>query len=75
MWSKMPKVGAVIRGTLPRRAVKLEGMFGIVSQAKRVQERLVSLAQLNLELAKLEGKRKAAALGIAIGLSRSRPCS
>jgi uncharacterized membrane protein YqjE len=64
----MPKVGVAMPGTLPRRADKLEGMFGIVSQAKRVQARLVSLAQLNLELAKLEGKRKATALGIAIGL-------
>jgi hypothetical protein len=44
-------------------------MFGIVSQAQRVQKRLVSLAQLNLELARLEGKRKATALGIAIGLA------
>jgi Putative Actinobacterial Holin-X, holin superfamily III len=43
-------------------------MFSIVSQAQRVQKRLVSLAQLNLELAKLEGKRKATALGIAAAL-------
>ncbi len=43
-------------------------MFGIVSQAQRVQRRLVSLVQLNLELAKLEGKRKATAIAIAVGL-------
>ena len=40
-------------------------MLGIVTQAKRVQARIRSLVQLNLELAKVEGKRKATALGIA----------
>ena len=44
-------------------------MFGIVSQAKRVQVRLKALAQLNLELAKIEGKRRGTALGIAVGLA------
>ncbi len=40
-------------------------MFGIVSQARRVQTRLRSLAQLNVELAQLEAKRKAGAVGVA----------
>ena len=44
-------------------------MFGIVSQAQRVQARLKALAQLNLELAKIEGKRKTIALGITVGLA------
>ena len=43
-------------------------MLGIVSQAKRVQTRMRALAELNLELAKVEGKRKATALGIALAL-------
>jgi beta-lactamase regulating signal transducer with metallopeptidase domain len=44
-------------------------MFGVVGQARRVQVRLQALAQLNLELAKIEGKRRAIALGIAVGLA------
>ena len=44
-------------------------MLGIVTQAQRVQARLKSLVQLNIELAKVEGKRKAIALGIALGLA------
>ena len=44
-------------------------MLGIVTQARRVQARITSLVQLNLELAKVEGKRKATALGIALGLA------
>jgi H+/Cl- antiporter ClcA len=43
-------------------------MFGLVAQAKAVKQRATSLVQLNLELAKLEGKQKATALGIAAGL-------
>jgi hypothetical protein len=43
-------------------------MLGIVTQAKQVQARLKSLVQLNIELAKVEGKRKGIALGIALGL-------
>jgi uncharacterized membrane protein YqjE len=43
-------------------------MIGIVTQARRVQARVKSLAQLKIELAKLEGKKKATALGIALGL-------
>jgi hypothetical protein len=43
-------------------------MRGIFTQAKHVRTRLTSLAQLNIELAKLEGKKKATAIGIAVGL-------
>ena len=44
-------------------------MFGLVSQTRAVTRRLQSLALLNLELAKLEGKQKATSLGIAGGLA------
>jgi hypothetical protein len=44
-------------------------MLAIIGQARRVQARLKSLAHLNLELAKVEGRRKAIALGIALGLA------
>jgi hypothetical protein len=44
-------------------------MLGIVTQARRVQARLKSLVQLNIELAKVEGKRRAIALGTALGLA------
>ena len=44
-------------------------MFGLLSQVKAVTRRTRTLAQLNLELAKLEGKQKATALGIASGLA------
>jgi type III secretory pathway component EscS len=44
-------------------------MLGIVTQGKRVQVRLKSLAQLSVELAKTEEKRKAIALSIALGLA------
>ena len=43
-------------------------MLDIVNQGRRVQERLKALAQLNIELAKVEGKQKATLLGIAVGL-------
>jgi 4-amino-4-deoxy-L-arabinose transferase-like glycosyltransferase len=43
-------------------------MLGIVTQAQRVRTRLQALVQLNVELAKLEGKRKATAIGIAAAL-------
>jgi len=57
-------------GSIPGCAwVRLDRMFGIVSQAQRVQARLKALAQLNLELAKIEGKRKTIALGITVGLA------
>jgi len=44
-------------------------MFGIVTQAQRVQARLKALAQLEIELATIEGKRRSTALGIAVGLA------
>jgi len=44
-------------------------MFGLVSRTKAVKQRMASLVQLNLELAKLEGKQKATALGVAGGLA------
>ena len=43
-------------------------MFGVVTRVKGIKNRTQSLVQLNLELAKLEGKQKATALGIAGGL-------
>jgi ABC-type transport system involved in cytochrome c biogenesis permease subunit len=43
-------------------------VFGVVARAKAVKNRTRSLVQLNLELAKLEGKQKATAAGIAGGL-------
>jgi 4-amino-4-deoxy-L-arabinose transferase-like glycosyltransferase len=44
-------------------------MFGVVARTKSVKGRIQSLVQLNLELAKLEGKQKATALGVAGGLA------
>ena len=44
-------------------------MFGFVARAKSVKQRAQSLVRLNLELAKLEAKKKATALGIAAGLA------
>jgi protein-S-isoprenylcysteine O-methyltransferase Ste14 len=44
-------------------------MFGLVGKAATVKRRVQSLARLNLELAKLEGKQKATALGVATGLA------
>jgi hypothetical protein len=43
-------------------------MFGVMSPAKAVRQRLRSLAKLHLELAKLEVKKKATALAIGAGL-------
>jgi membrane protein implicated in regulation of membrane protease activity len=43
-------------------------MLGLKAQARAVNRRMRSIAQLNLELAKLEAKQKATALGIAGGL-------
>ena len=40
-------------------------MFGFAARTKAVTRRIQSLAQLNIELAKAEGKQKATALGIA----------
>ena len=47
---------------------KLPAMLGVAARAKAVNRRMRSLVELNLELAKLEGKQKATALGIAVGL-------
>jgi protein-S-isoprenylcysteine O-methyltransferase Ste14 len=44
-------------------------MLGMRAQVKAVNRRMRSIAQLNLELAKLEAKEKATALGIAGGLA------
>ena len=43
-------------------------MFGVMTRVKAIKNRTQSLVQLNLELAKLEGKQKATAVGIAGGL-------
>ena len=43
-------------------------MFGLLSEAKAIKGRVQTLVQLNLELAKLEGKKKATSLGVAGGL-------
>ena len=44
-------------------------MFGFVGRTKTIKSRMLSLVQLNLELAKLEAKQKATALGVAGGLA------
>ncbi len=44
-------------------------MFGFVARTKSVKQRTRSLVRLNLELAKLEAKKKATALGVAAGLA------
>ena len=43
-------------------------MFGVLTRAKAVKNRTLSLARLNVELAKLEGKQKATAIGTGAGL-------
>ena len=43
-------------------------MFGLLSETRAIKERVQTLVQLNLELAKLEGKQKVTALGVAGGL-------
>ena len=43
-------------------------MFRLLPQVKAIKRRTTTLMQLNLELAKLEAKQKATALGIAGGL-------
>ena len=42
-------------------------MLGLAARTRAVNRRLKSLVELNLELAKLEGKQKATALGMAAG--------
>ena len=44
-------------------------MFGFVARTRSVKQRAQSLGRLNLELAKLEAKKKATALGVAAGLA------
>lgn len=44
-------------------------MLGVVVRAKAVTQRVATLTRLNLELARLEGKKKAIALALAIGLA------
>jgi hypothetical protein len=44
-------------------------MFGFVARTKSVTQRTQSLVRLNLELAQLEAKKKAKALGVAGGLA------
>ena len=44
-------------------------MFGFVARTKSIKQRGQSLVRLNLELAKLEAKKKVAALGVATGLA------
>ena len=43
-------------------------MFGFLSEVTAIKGRVQRLVQLNLELAKLEGKQKATSLGVAGGL-------
>ena len=43
-------------------------MLGVFAQMNAMKRQLASLAALNLELAKLEGKQKATSLGVAGGL-------
>jgi protein-S-isoprenylcysteine O-methyltransferase Ste14 len=44
-------------------------MFGVLTRAKAVKNRTLSLARLNVELAKLEAKAKATAIGTGAGLA------
>ena len=44
-------------------------MFGVLTRVKSIKNQARTLVQLNLELAKLEGKQKATAAGIAGGLA------
>ena len=44
-------------------------MFGVLARAKTVKKRTLSLVQLNVELAKLEAKQKATAIGTGAGLA------
>ena len=44
-------------------------VFGVLARAKTVKTRTLSLARLNVELAKLEAKAKATAIGTGVGLA------
>ena len=63
-----PRVGKTEGHKCPIGAGYAPGMFGLLARAKAVKQRTLSLAQLNLELAKLEGKQKATEIGIGAGL-------
>jgi fatty acid desaturase len=55
--------------TRARQRCTLRHMFGLVTRVKAVRRRTQTLFELNLELAKLEAKKKAVAAGIAGGLA------
>jgi hypothetical protein len=44
-------------------------MLGLAARGRAVNRRLRTIAELNLELAKLEGKQKATALGLSAGFA------
>ena len=44
-------------------------MLGVAARTRAVKRRLKSLVELNIELAKLEGKQKVTALGMAVGFA------
>jgi protein-S-isoprenylcysteine O-methyltransferase Ste14 len=44
-------------------------VLGLFAQMNAMRRQLETVATLNLELAKLEGKQKATALGVAVGLA------
>ena len=52
-----------------KRRYKLLRMLGLVTRIKALRRRTQTLFELNLELAKLEAKKKAMAAGIAGGLA------
>ena len=54
---------------VPSKGSKLPPVLGVFSRVNAMRRQLRSLTALNLELAKLEGKQKATALGLAGGLA------
>src|SRR5512132_1048661 len=66
--ASMPRVGKTEGRKCPPGAGYAPRMFGLLARAKSVKKRSLSLARLNLELAKLEGKQKATEVGIGAGL-------
>jgi hypothetical protein len=56
---------------MPTRAADTNGRPGVGAAAKEVAEHASALARLELELAGLEMKRKAGALGAGVGLAAS----
>jgi hypothetical protein len=61
-------VGSV-ESPFTRASLYAHSVFGFVTRTKSVVRRSQSLARLNVELAKLEAKKKATALGVAAGLA------